>query len=102
MEGCSFHFARAGNTNRDELGLRKFTKMPALRDLLEHLQAVNARSLGKLIDYEQHTAAEIRLKLMNVRRREKVSVVVERFRVRLLQEEELTTREVKRCCRRME
>ncbi|VDP11113.1 unnamed protein product [Heligmosomoides polygyrus] len=52
-------------------------------------------------DVPQHPAAEVRLKPRDVRRRKKVSAEMERFRLRLLEEEAPTTREVKHYCRKM-
>ncbi|VDP05041.1 unnamed protein product [Heligmosomoides polygyrus] len=77
-------------------------KQPSLRRLLEHLYAVNAKSLGKLVHHEQYPAADVSLRPRDIRRREKVSGEMERFRLRLLEQgEELTTREINRYCRRM-
>ncbi|VDP41799.1 unnamed protein product [Heligmosomoides polygyrus] len=128
VEGCAFHFARAWNRKRDELGLRMWSKwgrdvlrttniaetyhsylraalgakQPSLRRLLEHLHAVNAKSLGKLVHHEQYPAADVSLRPRDIRRREKVSGEMERCRLRLLEQgEELTTREINRYCRRM-
>ncbi|VDO94867.1 unnamed protein product [Heligmosomoides polygyrus] len=77
-------------------------KQPSLRTLLEHLHALNAKSLGKLVHYEQYPAADVSLRPRDIRRREKVRGEMERFRLRLLeQDEEVTTREITRYCRRM-
>ncbi|VDP51601.1 unnamed protein product [Heligmosomoides polygyrus] len=118
VEGCAFHFARAWNRKRDELGLRMWSKwgrdvlrttniaetyhsclraalgakQPSLRRLLD-----NAKSLGKLVHHERYPAADVSLRPRDIRRREKVSGEMERFRLRLLEQgEELTTREINR------
>lgn len=75
-------------------------RRPPLRDLLEYLHGLNARSFGLLLHHEEYPAAEIRLRPKDLHRREKVRREMDRFRSRL-SDPALTDRSIKRYCKRM-